>query len=163
MGWKNRITLFSYCLPCCSLRHDRASSFCLQARSRKATWKISFRFYNHYFQLPSSPLQLLRRPQGMSKLKGWLRASREQRVEKSLPVSVPGRIDFLMLSHQSLLTFRITRIRLENICNKKLCIFVLVIVNDTTAAVSSQLVAFNGAQNGMQRQFLKMKMSKLME
>lgn len=124
-----------------------------------------FPFLQQFFPAPIKPVTAAVKTPKHEQAQGWLRASGELSVEKSLPVSIPGRIYLPTLSRKSLLTSRITRIGLENIYNKKLRnnISVSVIVNDTTTAVSSQLVAFDGAQNGMQRQFLKMKMSKLME
>lgn len=93
----------------------------------------------------------------MNKLKGWLRASR---VQGEIPPCLHSGENMLPL-----LTWRITSICLDIICNKIFSchVSVLVIVNDITAAVASQFIASLGAQNGVRRQFFKMKISELME
>lgn len=148
VGWKNLIPLFS-CLLCCSLRHDHASSFCLKHGKYLPLSKSSFPLLSSCCEDP----------------KPWARSRSGLKPAESGEISPclhPGKKIFPNIL---LLEPKIIRICLENISNKKLCnhISVLVIANDATTAVCSQLIAFNGAQSGVQRQLLQMKMSKLME
>lgn len=161
MGWKNFIILFPCCVLYCSQRHNHASSFCLQLRYKKTTWKIYFFYCNHYFQFPSHPLTAILKTLRHEQAQGLIQSQKRVVCREILPY---------LLTRENILPNTLTR----DCCfqnhqylkkKKQLCnhISILVIVNDTTTAVSSQLVASNGAQNGMWRQSFKMKTSKVME
>lgn len=141
MDWRNFILfcllfalVFSETQPCCVS--------CFQLRSRELMWGI----FPFSLQLLSpAPIMPIYSYCEHSKIwtnsRGWLRASRVQ--GEILPCLHSGENTF------PLLTWRNTSICLDIICNKILShhISVLVIVNDTTTAVASQLVASIGVQN----------------